>query len=349
MKPSAIQRLWTDPTLLMSPDFFSMSYILFQTDGDPGRVVAARVPDVHRIRAGDNLIDRLELSEEALIYMAEKREAARPLLVLSELGLGILWNRYTLSAGLGLYLHIHANPTSAARLINSMGSPAGMLISKRVRGMGSAVTAKDERSYRPLMEACEAIQNTPPSLFPVDDRRRVSLADLRETVRRMAAFVGCDLSFTLRRKHPDDPIALHTRVGCYRPLLLEAVLLCLLTEIRDRSATRGGVCCLELPDETSHEGLVFTLRYPVLPSVEPQNQPLHTQLVSAAALAGLDLYDFPDLIQPRGEGDLPLQSILLDWLYDPTLLPTADLKARLDLLHTEAPRPAYDGEEIPLP
>lgn len=349
MKPSAVQKLWTDPTLFLSPDFFSMSYILFQTDRDLGRVVAARVPDANTIRVGDNLIDRLELSGEALVYITEKREATRPLLVLTKLGLGILWSRYTLSAGLGLYLHIHANPTSAARLLNSMGTPAGLLASKRVHEMGATVTAKDQPSYRPLMEACEAIRNTPSTLFPVDDHRRVSLAELRETIRRMADFVGCDISFTLRRKHPGDPIALHTRVGCYRPLLLEAVLLCLLTEIRDRSATRGGVCCLELPNETSHEGLAFTLRYPVLPSVGPQNQALHSQLVSASALAGLDLYAFPDLIRPRGEGDLPQQSILLDWLYDPTLLPTADLKARLALLRTESPRAPYDGEETPLP
>ena len=348
MKPSATQKLWTDPTLPLSPDFFSMSFALFRTDNDFGRVVAARVPDINTVQVGDNLLDCLELSEEALAYISEKRETTRPLLVMTKLGLGILWSRYTLSAGLGLYFHIHADPLSAARLVNRMGNPAGMLVSTRVRDAGSAVTAKDEASYRPLMEACEAIQSMPSSLFPVDMHRRVSLAELREGMRRMAAFVGCDLTFTLRRKHPNHPVNLHTRVGCYSPLLLEAVLLCLLTEIRDRSATRGGVCCLELPDETSHEGLTLTLRYPVLPSDKPRTRDVHTHLISAATLAGLDLYPYPELLLPRGEGELPQQSILLDWLYDPTLLPTADLKARLALLDTEILRPVYDGEETPL-
>jgi hypothetical protein len=99
----------------------------------------------------------------------------------------------------------------------------------------------------------------------------------------------------------------------------------------------------------SHEGMTLTLRYPVLPSDDPQIWDIHTRPVGAAALAGLDLYPFPELIHPRGEGELPQQSILLDWLYDPTLLPTADLKARLALLDTEILRPVYDGEETPLP
>ena len=348
MKPSAIQKLWTDPTMFLAPDFHSMSFVLFRTDSDFGRVMAARVPDVRTVRVGSNLLDLLELSEEALAYISDKREATRPLLVMTKLGLGILWGRYTLSAGLGLYLHIHAKPISAARLVNRMGNPAGMLVSARVREAGSAVTAKDEASYRPLMEACEAIQSAPPSLFPVDAHRRISLAELRESMGRMAAFVGCDLTFTLRRKHSNHPINLHTRVGCYRPLLLEAVLLCLLAEIRDQAATRGGVCCLELPDETSHEGLTLTLRYPVLPDAKPQTRDFRSHLVSASALAGLDLYPFPELISPRGEDELAQQSILLDWLYDPTLLQTADLKARLALLDTEITRSVFAGEEIPL-
>ena len=84
MKHTASYRQWTDPTLPMSPDFHRMSYALYRSDDDFGRIVATRNPDRAVLAEGDYIQDRLELSDEAVAYMTDCERIRPPLLVLTK-------------------------------------------------------------------------------------------------------------------------------------------------------------------------------------------------------------------------------------------------------------------------
>jgi hypothetical protein len=331
-----------------------MSYALYRTDGEVGRVVATRNPDGDVLAVGDYIQDRLELSEEAAAFLTGRGDSA-PLFVLTQMGLGLLSHRYRLSAGLGLYLHIHTPPESAARLINSgalgYGNGSGFRVSGRIEALGNAVTAQDEAAYPALLEAWQAVRDAPRTLFTTDGADGLRLSDLRSGMRRLAAFAGCDLTFTVRRSVGVENLSPDTRVKCYRPLLLEGLLLCLLTEMRTCSATRGGVCRLEPPAEGGRDGLAMTLRYPICPSEEADDprfsDALHSHMTYVGELGGLDVYFPEEALRPRMEGGLFQRAVMLDWMLDPSVLSTSDLKARLRLLYGESPRAIPDGDEVP--
>lgn len=347
---------WTAPNRPMAAEFHRMSFALYRTDGEVGRVVATRSPDREILTVGDYIQDRLELSEEAVAFMAGSGGSAS-LFVLTKTGLGLLCHRYRLSAGLGLYLHIHTHPESAARLINSgalgYGNGSGFQVSGRVEALGNAVTVKDEAAYPALLEAWQAVRDAPKSLFATDTADGLRLSDLRSGMQRLAAFVGCDLTFTVRRTAGAESLSPDTRVKCHRPLMLEGILFCLLAEMREHSATRGGVCRFEPPAERGRDGLAMTLRYPICPTGETADlrflDAVHSHMTYVGELGGLDVYFRSEPLPPRAEGGLPERVVMLDWLLDPSVLPTSDLKSRLKLLYGEAPRAIPTGDEVPFP
>ena len=353
MRPSLSSLLWTAPNLVMSPDFWRMSYALFRTDGDVGRVVATRNPDRKLLAEGDYLQDRLGLSDEAVAYMTGV-EVNPPLFVMTQAGLGLISNRYHLTAGLGLYLHIHTYPEAAARLINGGalgdGNGTAFRVSERVRAIKGAASVKDETAYVALSEAWGAVQRTRSPLFKTDENHGLYLSDLRDGIQKLAAFVGCDLRFTIRRNQSSG-LLLHSRVRCYRPLMLEGILITLLSEIREHSATRGGVCRLEVPEGQGREGLVLSLRYPIYPEEDVSDERIlavtHSHLTYVGELGGLDVYFPVEPLSPRAEDDFPERLVMLDWVRDPAILSTSDLKARHKLLDEEACRAIPDsGDEI---
>ncbi len=357
MKQTTAARLWTDPALPMSSDFCRVSYALYRTGGDVGRIVATRNPDRKLLGVGGFIHDSLDLSDEAVTYMTETSRSRAPMFVMTKAGIGMLSNRYHLSAGLGLYLHIHTHPEAAARLINKgalgYGGQVDFLVSQRVRSAGSEVTAGDESAYPALLEAWQAVRDTPYSWFETDARDSLSLFQLQSGIRRLAAFAGCDLTFTIRKSDRDDAYTPQARVNCYRPLLLEGLLLCLLSEMRAYSATRGGVCRLETPVGQGRNGLALMLRYPVATKENAADDPfldaLHSHLSYVGELGGLDVWFSPELIPPRTQGGLPERAVMLDWMLDPTVLSTSDLKAHLRLMYGETSRVLPMDGEIPLP
>jgi hypothetical protein len=315
-----------------------MSFALFRTEGDVGRIVAARTPDREMLGVGQRVQDQLELCPEALAFMARPCGRETLLFTLTRAGIGILSSRYRLSAGLGLYLHIHTKPASAARLINSgvLGAPdeIAFSVTEEIRGMGTRVTARDESSYPALLTAWEAVRMGRDGVFPVDGAGGLPLYRLREGIGRLADFVGCGVTFTLPKEaygHGDPRGAM---VKCYRPKALEAILLCLLSEVRERSATHGGVCRLD-PYPHGREGLALTLRYPLYPHETSEEASLargvHDYLTAVGETWGLELY-VPSRPAPSREVDgLFDVNVALDWLLDPAALSSSDIKARLSL------------------
>ena len=354
MRPSGVKRLWTHPELPMPAEYGRMSYVLFRVDGDVGRVVSARTPDDRFLKVGDYIQDRLGFCSDAMAYLTRRHDHTPPLFIRTDSGIGLLSGRYHLPAGLGLYLHIHTRPTAAARLIHSgaLGDDTAFAVSRELRELGGRPTSRDSRSYPPLLEAWRVVSGAPSTLFPVFSDGDLTLLDLRDGIAKLAAFVGCGMSFTTRKERGGEPVSPYTRVKCYRPLLLEAILLCLLPEVKERSATGRGVCRLEAPS-AGGEGLSLTLRYPLgrreSPETRERYDAVHGYLAGIGETWGLDLYAPLSPIPPRTPDGLPEVALTLDWLLDPSALSTSDIKARLDLARAQADGEAFVGsvEETP--
>ncbi len=354
MKRTASYDQWTDPALPMSADYHRMSYALYRFDGDFGRVIATRNPDGGLLAEGDYIQDRLELSDEAMAYMTDCDRNRPPLFVLTKAGLGILSNRYGLTAGMGLYLHVHTRPDSGARILNSgafgYGNGADFGVSEKIRSMGAELLPRDTNAYSALLEAWQGVLWGAKPLLKTESDGSITLTELRTAIRKLAAFVGVELSFTLP-KPPDGTLPHpHTRVKCYRPLMTEGLLLCLLTEMRTRSATRGGVCRFELPEKQGRDGMTLTLRCPVDPSMDTSAEQLrqiwHSHMTRVGEQGGMDVWFPPQWLPPRADGDLPEWAVTLDQLLDPSVLESSDLKARLRLAYGEGKHQPPTGDEI---
>lgn len=357
MRPSNKQRLWSDPVLPMNPAFRRMSYALFRLDGDTGRVVAIRTPEETLLRVGDRIQDRFALDDEALDYIAAYHGNEAPLFVLTTAGIGLLWNRYALSAGLGLYLHIHAKPSSVSRLMNRgvLGDPSEgrFSVSEAVHAYGNRISSRDETSYLALTEAWDAVQEGETSLFLPDNTGYLSLHQLRDGIHALAEFAGCSLRFTLPKGFSQGEgaeLLRYARVKCYRPRVLEAILLCLLSEVRERSCNGGGVCRLE-PHPRDGERLAFTIHYPKRADETPEDalsgeqyDTLHSYLERVGETCGMDLYASREPVVLRGGTGIPEMMVTLDWMLDPSVLSTSDLKARLALARETENREARSTE-----
>lgn len=357
VKHTASYEQWTDPDLPMSEGYHRMSYALYRFDGDVGRVVATRNPDQDSLAEGDYIQDRLELSDEALMYMTDRSYVQPPMFVLTKTGIGILSNRYGLAAGMGLYLHIHTRPDAAARLLNSgalgQGDAAGFRLSRRIRNMGAETAPRDVDAYPALWEAWHMVSSASEPLCKTDGEGNLYLTDLRKGLAKLAAFVGVELTFTLKKPSRGGVPNPRTQVKCYRPLLMEGLLFCLLTELRTYSATRGGVCRFELPEERGRDGLALTLRCPVEPSVDPfaewSRQLWHSHMTSLGELGGVDVWFPTEPVPSRLDGGLPEWGVMLDQIFDPSPAAASELKARIRLAYGKEERLLPTDDEIPFP
>ena len=348
MRSTGVKRLWTHPEISMPSEYSRMSYALFRTDGDVGRVVAARAPDDRFLRVGDYIQDSLSFCDDAMAWLNCRHDSSPPLFILTDAGIGILSGKYRLSVGLGLYLHIHTRPSAAARLINNgtLGRDGRFAVSSEIRARGDKLTPRDSRSYPALLEAWQTVRSAPDRVFETTPDGSLTLHALRRGMAELASFAGCDLTFTVATRRGAPPVSPYTRVKCYRPLLPEALLLCLLSEMRARAATGSGVCRLE-PHPNGGEGLALTLRYQlsreVLGTAEMYDG-IHSLLSDMGETWGLDLYVFDP--SPRDSEGSPEMAVTLDWLLDPSALATSDIKAHLALVREKEPSAARRGDDL---
>ncbi len=332
MRPSALTLAWQSGEA-MDEALCHLSYALFRTDGRFGEVVAARLPDRRLVGVGESLHARLALDGEAMAYLTRHDGDPTPLFVLSEAGLGLLSKRYDLHVGLGLYLHIHCPPDAGARLLCSgvLGPETAYRLSARIRTYGGELTRRDAAAYEALATAWATVRASGScALSTVNAFSRISTEDLGALLERMASFVGCELEVETDLTAAGIPLR---QVRCYRPLLLEALLLCLLSEVREHAYPRRATARIGSIDAREGAGLSLTLTYAHDPSETSEAERLiladaHAHLALAADLAGLSLRVAS---QRRSAGDttLPTRRILLRWLADPTVLESGDLKARV--------------------
>ncbi len=342
-----------------------MSYILFRTDVDFGRVVAMRFPAEGGMEVGDILHEKLSLSDEAVAYLLSPASRDVPLFCLSDAGLGLLCKTYVAEAGLGVYVHIHTRPGPAVRLLGAgaLGSPTGegFRLSGRVRSFMEPPKRTDTASFAPLLDAWQAVGEgrggllSPReatagfsvfSVFSVDRGRPpcLSLSRIADVIEGMAAFAGCSVSCQIASDACGAQVVIH------RPRLLEALLLCLLTEAGTHADRHAAVVELGVAEDTrsrwerrlclSVSSRVDTLHMPI--RVRNRLETAHRYLTEVAARAGLQV-QFPRLTPPdlhalgshKAEDYLFRQTVTLEWLTDPAVLPSSDLKAPI----------AYETEE----
>lgn len=324
----------------MAQKYRHISYALFRTDNDEWMIVGARCPDMLRLAVGRSLPEAIGLDKEARLFLREESGLSKWLFVMTDMGVGILDKRYDRQAGLGLFCHIHGRPDSIARLLNH-----GVLgdvesgeyeISQAVRMVSGEVTPQDMASYDALLDAMQAFVAYPVgTYFPVNENGELYGTDLRDRMLKMAEFVGCGLQF------PEQGIP--RRVKCYRPLLLEALLLYWLTEARMASATREAVCQIFTLEGEETGSLSMVFRYPVEKSMLKSNlyrrlEAMHRHVSWVCELGGLILQteqNTPTRREKQQGKYLPEFCMIVEWQYDPTVLSTTDLKAKIRLLYEE--------------
>ena len=307
--------------------YHHLSYVLFRTDANDTMILGARCPDPKRFPVGYQLTDVLQLDEGTQNYLFSP-STRRPIFAQTNLGVGILDMRYHLQAGFGIYWHIHADPDSVARLVNYdvLGDPdrENYVISRGVAEVGKRVRASDVPCYEILQDVWRVVGPGEGAWITRNTSDCIYGEDLARLLERMAIFVGCRLT---RGEHTMGGV----RILCRRPALLEACLLCLLTEVATHSAdgeARYEVGSLENVDGA---GLAMELRYSIAhtPTRDARLDIIHRHLLRVADLGGLLVFssEIPLKYGEKKQGKLPQMRINLDWLYDPTVLASSDMKA----------------------
>ena len=340
MKYSNETELWTNPMGGMAQEYRHISYALFRTDSDDWTIVGARCPDMLRLAVGKSLPEAIGLDEEARRFLREESGLPKRLMVMTDMGVGILDKRYDRQAGLGLFCHIHGRPDSIARLLNH-----GVLgdvetgkyeISRAVRVVSGEVVPQDMASYDAWLDAMQALTAYPVGTYiPVNENCELYGTDLRDRILKMAEFVGCDLRFSEQ--------GMPYRIKCYRPLLLEVLLLYWLTEARMASATREVTCQISTPEGEETGSLSMVFRYPIEKSLPKSDlyrrlEEIHRHVSWICELGGLILQteQNPPTRREKQQGkSLPEFCVIAEWLYDPAVLSTTDLKAKIRLRYEE--------------
>ena len=339
MKHIQAYRRWTGRGNGMAEAYRNMSFILFRTDSDGTEILGSRCPDPKEFAVGKSFLAAMEAEVDMIHYLESTEGNALPLFLETRTGMGILIKHYDLHAGIGLYLQIHESPVSLSRLLRGgalTGEGAEYGLSDGIDRRGE-IQRRDEQGYPILLDAWSAVRDyrRQNGLLHTDGKDFLSCRELEGVMDSMAAFVGCvPLWDSENGQEPSEP----THVRCYRPLLLETLLLCLLAEVRSQSADGTFACRVDSLGE--EQRLFLELSYAIRPKQLLSKEYGYTQearqhLERVADLGGLELHAHVEKPSRKGKqmGVLPRTVLCLEWLRDPALLPTGDLKSELRLLY----------------
>lgn len=320
--------LWTEPCEGGHIGHRHLSYVLYEADREGAPILTARCPEVDRFAPGRYLTEALELDEEGRVFLSDAYAKPRMLVVRSNVGVGILDQRYLRDAGVGIYWHLHGDPEVVALWIQNgvFGSPGeGRFgISGAVAAIKGRIKTWDVSLYKHLADVWRLVSRDPGSRIVCDGDGGVYVAELAHLLEQVAAFAGC-------RVMCDGAAVGECRARCRHPALLEVVLLCLMTEVTRYARGGVGIYTLGALGGMEGEGLSLVLRYP-LAGVDAQAELdlLHSYLNLAGELGGLELrgeLDASSCGEWEGLGVTEM-AVTLEWLRDPAVLSTTDLKAK---------------------
>ena len=328
MNHSNIQEQWMRFDGGLCVDFHCISYVIFRNDFGRMTVIGARCPDMASFSFGANAVNALGLDEESQSFLLGNEVGPRLLAVRTKVGLGFLDKRYDGHTGVAVYWHVHGHGDSLARMINNgiLGSIQRELcgVSQAVQAIEGDVSNRDATYYEALARAWHIIGRRPGE-WTSHQRGLVYRSEIRDLLEEMSSFVGCGLRL-------EEWEAAAARIKINRPVLLEAVLLCLLTEARICSATRDVTCRLGSVGDRDGERMTMELCYPLEESYRGQMYPdaLHRYLEVVTDLGGLSMQAS---VQEDARG--AEVQLILEWLRDPAVMPTSDLKARVRFQYDE--------------
>ncbi len=119
--------------------------------GTGGSVGTGRLPD-----------KEVQIPEETQPWFCSQE--TRPLLIMTEHGLGLLSKRYLPACGLGLLIHFHVPGKRGAAAVNRGLLQTDWIVSESVRAMGAGRC--DAETYQVLTEAAYELSERLPALFP---------------------------------------------------------------------------------------------------------------------------------------------------------------------------------------
>ena len=203
------------------PDGFvyGISYALFGIDSLSGYVLASRAP-AGAWEPGAYLTREVQVPEETQPWFCSQE--TRPLLIMTEHGLGLLSKRYLPACGVGLLIHFHVPGKRGAAAVNRGLLQTDWIVSESVRAMGAGRCGAE--TYQVLTEAAYELSERLPALFPQPDRRTVRLRDVSDCICSMAAAIGCVAQEEPTRDGDTDRDQ-NRQVFCSHPRVWEAFLL----------------------------------------------------------------------------------------------------------------------------
>jgi hypothetical protein len=182
--------------------------------------------------------------------------------------------------------------------------------------------------YERLLDGWQTVGGSKKEWMPCDRDGCIYGDDLARLLERMAIFVGC-------RLHWDEGSRRSARIKCRRPDLLKVCFLMLLTEVRTYGADDGATWLVDTLGKEDGEGLTMSLRYPLVFSrkTEEHLDHIYRHLERVCDLSGLYLHAsrIPLKYGEGKLGKLPQRQIRLDWIRDPAVLESSDLKAENQL------------------
>lgn len=331
--------LWTDPDRAPDEGSCHTSLILFTLRQGEDAVVATRCPRRPRIPLGYGALDALGISTEVQQELICRGGDTRPLFLRTRMGVGILDRTYAVETGTYLYVQLHCRPRHLMALINggALGDPAenGFLVSREIREAEMRSRALREREYGILADAWEAVRARQRGILRPFDDGIVLRTHAEEAVRRLAAFAGCEVEVmagaTPSQILPSEPI---TRMGCHRPAVCEVMLLAAFCEARRYSPC--GVVTVGVSTVTGKDvdRLSLSVGYTVedgklFREERAERERIHEYWRTVARSGGMEMSAetaHPAEGRRRG-GACPQVFWTVDWLRDPAVLESSDLKA----------------------
>ena len=328
--------LWTKPRTEDCAGDPQMSPILFRTDTEFGRILASRAPSPGVPGVGDRIYDRLGFSREAVEYLLRESPNTRPLFVFGNRGVGLLMPPYGLFRGIGLYLHLHCRPNSAARVLGNGLLDGEASAESAAAALSAPLRKEDEPTAALLLRGLRWIQYIKDTCLASQENTVMYTEDLREEIRHMAEWIGCRVTFG----QGDDcqpPVKNVLRVRVPNPAALKCLLLYHMMEVQGYGEEGESVWHMGSMDGEEDSFLHLSLYYRADWSRLTEHERIclgnaRLHMAHIAEMAGADLTHTPvPMLPPDSKKRKKTAQTVevrgtLDWLQDPAVLASSDLK-----------------------
>lgn len=334
---------WTNPDWEMDEEFRHSSLILFTIRQGRDVVLASRCPSAPALPLGGSVFRALDMPEDVCAELLHPARNLRPMFILTRVGVGIIDRTYVRETGIYLYIHVHSRPGRLAALINggALGDPTDghFWISDGIREKGFRKGLLRERDYGILADVWADVEARRRGLLQPSRDGFVYRSQLQKLVEQFSRYVGCTVRFdgslgeiVPKASDGGHPVA---RMRCYRPEVCEVLLLCLLCDAHRYA--KYGLVRMGISTVTGQEEdcLSLSLGYTVDSASRFEKGRLmgdwihqYLQLVAHSHGMGISVQTEYPLEGRARYCRHPEIRVTVDWVGDPAVLESTDIKAR---------------------